>query len=395
MPLFSYTAYDPNGKKSSGLVEAGNLAEAKTKLREQKLMVSELSTQVKISRKENLDPATLTAITYQLAELVKAGIPLYQSLVTIEEQYKQEPFHRILLSLVDQVKSGNSLSDAMSAFPESFDTLYVSMVRAGENSGALGLVLTRLVHFLQKQEKLKKEIVTAMIYPAILALFSLIVVGLLLGFVVPSIEGIFAGRELNSFTQFVITTSEIFRGYWWIWGPALLFSALGLTWFLQSPLRRAKLIPFWMKIPPLRKTLVQAALARFTRTFSTLLQGGAPLVDALQLSASVTKNPEIEALIQDAAEKIIEGSSLSKELKKSPLLPPIVSRMISVGEETGSLPQILGSIADMYEEEVEKTLSRLTALAQPVILIVMGGVIGLIMTAILVPISSIISMTNE
>jgi len=211
MPLYYYEALDNQAKKQRGVIEAQGEKEAKLKLRDRGLMVSSLSTKVKVSSKENLKSDALVTFTVQLSQLVNAGVPLYQSLVTIEEQNHRERYHRILLSLCDQIKGGSSLSQAMQSYPESFDKLYTSMINAGEASGNLGLVMERLGQLLTKKQQLKSQITTSMIYPVILALFSLLIIGLLLGFVVPSIEGIFEGRKLNAFTEFVLGMSHFFR----------------------------------------------------------------------------------------------------------------------------------------------------------------------------------------
>jgi len=395
MPLYYYEALGTGGKKSKGIIESESEKEAKAKLRERGLMVTLLSTKVKISPRENLKTDALLTFTIQLSQLINAGVPLYQSLMTIEEQTRGEKYHRILLSLCDQIKGGSSLSDAMMSYPDSFGRLYVAMVAAGEASGALGLVLERQAHFLKKQTQLKKEIGNALIYPLILASFSLIVIGVLLGFVVPSIEGIFEGRELNSFTRLVLNLSYVFRSYWTIYIPLILGIVGLLVWQLNTDKGKERFQRFFMKVPIVRTLMIESGIARFSRTMATLLRGGLPFVEALRFSKEVMNNRVMEEELIKAEGKILEGSSLSKEIKKSRTFPSLVSRMLSVGEETGSVPKMLESIANMYEESLEKSLSRVVALAQPVILIIMGGVIGLVMVAILLPMSDIAAFTGS
>ena len=210
MPLFQYIALDPYGKRKKGLIEAQGEREAKDKLRGMNAMVIDLTQKTEVSSRQNLKGDKLVAFTLQLSQLVSAGVPLYESLMAIEEQCRAESYHRIVLSLCDQIKAGTSLSQAMSYFPDSFNKLYCSMITAGEAVGALNIVLEKLAQLLTRQMKLRSDIITAMVYPSILACFSLLIICMLLGFVVPSIEGIFVDRKLNGFTQFVLSLSHIF-----------------------------------------------------------------------------------------------------------------------------------------------------------------------------------------
>jgi len=394
MPLYYYEALDSQAKKQRGVIEAQGEKEAKLKLRDRGLMVSSLSTKVKVSSKENLSSAALVTFTVQLSQLVNAGVPLYQSLITLEEQYHRERYHRILLSLCDQIKAGNSLSQAMQSYPESFDKLYTAMIAAGEASGNLGLVLERLSELLTKKQQLRSQISTAMIYPSILAAFSLLIIGLLLGFVVPSIEGIFEGRKLNAFTDFVLGMSHFFREYWIVYVPVIFVAVGAVIYQFYTEKGRERMERFFMSLPLIKTLIVQAAVTRFSRTMATLQQGGLTIIDSLRMARAVMNNGILEKEIEEAEAKIVEGSSLSQELKKSAYIPSIVHRMLAIGEETGNTVAMLHSIANMYEQNLDKTLGRVVALAQPVILIVMGGIIGLVMLAILLPLSDIATFTG-
>lgn len=389
MPLYQYQALDGAGKKRTGLIEAQDERDAKLKLREQGLMVAALTTKSTVSSKENLKGENLINFTVQLSQLVNAGVPLYQSLVAIEEQYRTEPFHRIILSLCDQIKAGKKLSEAMGAYPQSFDKLYCSMITAGESVGALNIVLDKLSQLLTKQNKLKKQIISAMIYPAVLATFAALVIALLVGFVVPSIEGIFADRQLNTFTEAVLGISRFLRTYWWVYIPAFIVLIAYAVYKLRTPEGKLWLQRTSLKIPLVRTLVVQAAVARFSRTMSTLQIGGLTMIESLRIAREVMGNVVLEDEIQAAENKIIEGSSLSVELANSPWIPRMVSRMLAVGEDSGTTVIMLNKIADNYEDDIEKTLERLMALAQPIILIVMGLVIGSIFLAILLPMTNI------
>lgn len=392
MPMYSYQAVEVNGKKRNGFIEAHSERDAKGILREQGVMVSRIAEKTKVSSKQNLSGQTLMTFTIQLSQLVGAGVPLYESLAALEEQYRGDNIHQIVLSLCEQIKAGSSLSEAMSHYPDSFDKLYRSMITAGESIGALDVVLERLSYLLGRQMKLRGQIKTAMIYPCILASFSLMIIILLLSFVVPSIEGIFADRPLNGFTVLVLSVSHFLRDYWWLYVPAIAGGIAYLVMKLRSSAGRLWLERNLLKVPLVRTLVIQASVARFCRTMGTLQQGGLTIIDALRISREVMRNVVLEAEIQNAENRIIEGSSLSVELNKSKLIPSIVTRMLAVGEDSGTTVIMLNKLAEMYEEEVEKTLDQVMALAQPVILIFMGTMIGMILMAILLPLTDVSSL---
>lgn len=393
MPLFSYKALDGKGKKRTGLIDAHSENDAKVKLREQGIMVSFLEQKKGAVAKENLRGEQLLAFSVQLSQLVSAGVPIYESLLALEEQYRDESFHRVLLSLCEQIKAGKPLSVAMEDFPDTFDRLYRAMIRAGESSGALDIVLEKLAEFLAKQYKLKREIMTAMIYPGILAGFCLLLIVVLLAFVVPMIEGIFQGRDLNAFTAFIMQLSKVFRTWWWIYVPVITGLGIWSYMKLRTDAGQLWLERFLLKVPIVKGLMIQAAIARFTRTMGTLQKGGLTIIDSMTIAREVMQNVTLEAEIKKAEAKIVEGSSLSKELSKSTLIPQMVSRMLAVGEESGTSVAMLNKIADMYEENLEKNLDQLMALAQPVIMIFMGIVIGTVMLAILMPLADMSSFS--
>ncbi len=391
MALFQYKAIDSLGKKKKGFIEAETERDAKSKLREMGLMVMTLSSKAGVNAKQNLKGESLLAFTMQLSQLVGAGVPLYESLVAIEQQCRGAPYHRVILSLCEQIKAGSSLSFAMSTYPGSFNKLYCSLITAGEAVGSLEIVLEKLHQLLAKQNKLKSEAITAMVYPVILASFSFLIIIMLLTFVVPSIEGIFAERKLNSFTTFVLTVSHLFRQYWWLYIP-IFFGSIGYAIYrLRTPAGRLWIERTSLKVPLLRTLVIQTGVARFCRTMGTLLQGGLPFIEALRISSDVVRNVAIEEEIKKAEKNIIAGSSLGKELSKAKLFPSMVAQMLSVGEESSTTVTMFNRIADMYEGDVEKTLARLMALSQPVILIVMGTIIGMVLLAILLPLTDVSS----
>lgn len=389
MVLYRYQALDKAGKKQAGLVEAVSEKDAKQRLRDQGLMVTTLNVKTGESSKEDIKGDDLVAFTLQMSQLLSAGVPLYEVLMTMEEQYRQEKYHRVILSLGNQIREGLPLSKAMEQFPGSFDKLYCAMVSAGEAVGALNVVLAKLVELLTKRAQLRSNIVTAMIYPAVLAGFCLIVIGVLLGFVVPSIAGMFEGKQLNTFTAIVLGLSNIMRYYWWAYIPIIGGSIFLIVYLLRTPTGRLWWQRTVLKLPLLKRLTIETATARFSRTLGTLLEGGLPLIDSLRIARETMGNAVLEQDIRLAEEKIIAGSTLSIELIKTGLLPTMAARMLAAGEGSGTTVPMLNKIADMYENELEKTLTRLVTLAQPAILIFMGGLIGVVMMAILIPMSQL------
>ncbi len=393
MPVYTYQAFDQLGKKQKGTVEAESESMVKNMLRDQGLMIAGIAPKKNFRKSSFLRNEKKMAFTMQLAQLVGAGLPLYESLVIIEEQSRNAPYHRIIFSLCEQIKTGKTLSEAMASHPESFDTLYRSMVAAGETVGALEPVLLRLGQFLQRQNKLQRQIRTAMIYPSVLFTFSLLVLALLVGFVVPSIEGIFEDRQLNGFTNFVITTSHILQNWWWLILPTIIATLVSLYYWFKTPAGSAFQQRKGLKIPLIGNLMKQAAVARFCRTLGTLLRGGLPLIDSLRIARKVMGNISLEEEMSHVEKNVVQGSSLSKELKKAKGFPEFVSTMLAVGEESGDMTGMAEKVAEIYEEEVEKSTERMVTLLQPAILLFMGAMIGMILLAILLPLTDVSSLT--
>ncbi|SCC90649.1 Type IV pilus assembly protein TapC [Chlamydiales bacterium SCGC AG-110-P3] len=389
MSLFNYNAFNNTGQRVKGTIEAGSEKEAKSRLRERGLMLSGLSPATLKGRRSALHGDVLATFTVLLAQLIDAGVPLYDSLVALEEQYRGEKFHSTLTSLCDAIKEGHSLSEAMAQHPDSFDALYCSMVEAGETSGALAMVLERLTKHLESQQKMRRQISTAMVYPAVLGGFSFVVVGLLLLFVVPSIEAVFEGRELNAYTRVVLSVSHFAQDTWWWLLPLFGAAMTYLVIRLRQPSGQQWMQGFVLKLPILGQLAVQASVARLCRTLASMLTGGVSLVDSLRIASGVMKNVVLEAEVNHATERVIQGSSLSRELGRSRWIPSMVARMVSIGEESGTSSIMFNKIADIYEGQLDKTLQRVMALAQPVILIVMGIVVGSILLAILLPLTDV------
>ncbi|MDB6081502.1 MAG: xpsF [Chlamydiia bacterium] len=387
MALYAYKAYTAEGKKTQGTLESTSEQEAKQKIRELHLILCELKESKDRKGFADLSKDNLIVFTSQLSQLISAKIPLYESLLALEEQARSEPYHSLVLSLSERVKAGSSLSKTMQDFPNSFSPLYRALISAGEAVGNLELSLVRLSSLLSYQRKMAKQLMSALTYPLFLAAMMFVSICILIGFVIPSIEALFEGRTLPWFTAIVFATSSIARDYWYFFVGGGIAIPTFLYFELRKPSVKAKLQRFSLKIPVLNRYIIHASLARFARTLATLLDGGLPLPQSLAYASEALHNARLQEIVDTAAAKVIEGKTISHELLRYKEIPSLFSRMIRIGEESGKLSPMLTQVASIYEEETERTLNKLVTLAQPILLIVMGGVIGTVVISILLPLS--------
>lgn len=394
---FSYKYFDKNGKRKAGHLTATSFSEAKELLRTQGYVVISL-TPTKIEKKTSifsprgkiLKGSLLAAVTLQLSHLLKAGLPLYESLVSLAEQNREEFYHPLLVSLSERIKRGDSLSTALTAYPESFNPLYCAMVTAGESVGTLDTTLEKLAHLQEKQSRLKKQVISALIYPTLLLLFSGFVILVMLLFVIPSLQTLFEEQKgLNGVTRLVFGISTFLTTQWPYYLSCIAGLSLSLGAFAFKNRERRLPLKILLSLPLFKPLLLKTALSRYARTLGTLLHGGVPLLQALQISRKTLFNPFLEQVLEEAEKKIVEGSLLSVELKKSPLIPPLVPRLLAIGEESGNLAGMLNHLGELFDQDIEKILTRLLSLLQPLILIIMGAVIGAIMLAVLIPLTDV------
>jgi general secretion pathway protein F/type IV pilus assembly protein PilC len=374
------------------VIEAKDVAQAKERLRTQAILVTKppyLNKFNTFTRSPKLGHQQLLNFTSQLALLLRSGIALLESLTALEEQYFGEPSHPIFVHLCEAIRCGTPLSQAMGHHPQSFSPLYCAMVAAGESCGSLSPVLEKLSELLARQGRLRRQLSTAMVYPCVILTFCILVIFCLLTFAIPSLKMLFEERDVNGFTYAVLGVSDFLSGYWWLYLPLSLLTGWGVVKFLRTSKGRDLYHRSTLQIPLIKTLVIETCLSRFSRTLATLLQGGLPMVASLQLARRVMTNPYLERIMMVCEKGIIEGSSLSAQLRKQPLIPKLLSRMLAVAEEGAEIPQMLHQIADFYEAELEKRLAKITALAQPAILLVMGGIIGLIMLAVLLPLTDV------
>ncbi len=337
-----------------------------------------------LSRPSTSDVAVLTR---QLATLVGAGIPLFESLNALIEQIENEQLKRALTQVREQVREGISFAKALEAHPTIFPPLYINMVRAGEASGTLTQVLNRLTQFMESQAKLKGKVTSALAYPVLMMIIGTTLVSVLMVAVVPNVTTIFASMDqaLPWYTALLIATSDFMAAYWW-----LLLALLGLTIYLFRRWRRTtKGKMRWdiivLKIPIFGKVILMLAIARFARTLATLLSSGVALLTAMDIVSNVLGNSALEKVVIEAISSIREGQSIADPLRRSGRFPPIVTHMITIGEKSGQLESMLESVANAYDTEVENRVTILTSLLEPLIIVIMGGVVGFIAMSILMP----------
>lgn len=392
MSLFRYYALSDQGKKISGVIDADSYVMAKERLRKEQIMVTHIEALKEKRREISLSPPLLLDFTRALGQLLRAGLPLYESLLTIEEKYRRHKAHPLFLDLCDRIRSGTLLSDGLKGYPKTFDEIYVCMIKSAEQTGSLPSIFEQLTLLISRQQKLKKQLISSMIYPAFLGAFCLIVVALLFFFVIPSMAELFEGRELHPLTQTVLSLSNFLNTH----GISLMVTTLFITGLSAFAVRRKESQIFLhrlaLKIPFFKSLTLEAALIRFCRCSSILLGGGVPLPETLRLSRTVMNNILLENVIEKTAQKIIEGESLTSEFRNSSLIPPLVTRMLSISEETGKMAPMFQNIADIYEEELEKNLAQLMTLLQPALLLLLGLIVGVVLLSILIPLTDVSSL---
>jgi general secretion pathway protein F len=337
-----------------------------------------------LNRPSTSDVAVLTR---QLATLIGAGIPLFESLNALIEQVENEQLKRALTQVREQVREGTSFAKALEAHPTIFPGLYVSMVRAGEASGTLQQVLERLTQFMESQAKLKGKVTSALAYPILMAIIGTTLVSILMIAVVPNVTTIFASMDqaLPWYTALLIASSDFLAGYWWAILAAL---ALGIYLFRRwkrTPNGKLRWDSVILKVPVFGKVILMLSIARFARTLATLLSSGVALLTAMDIVSNVLGNAALEKVVLEAIGSIKEGQSIADPLRRSGRFPPIVTHMITIGEKSGQLESMLESVSDAYDTEVENRVQILTSLLEPLIIVMMGSVVGFIAMSILMP----------
>ncbi|MBU1043811.1 MAG: type II secretion system F family protein [Candidatus Omnitrophica bacterium] len=397
MPLFKYVAKDEDGNAVNDLIEAKDEMVALDMLRVKNLIIISITEQKaeKVAKakmgSKKIKPEELVIFSRQLATMVNAGIPLVQSLDILSEQMESITFRNVVTTIRSDVESGSSLSAALEKHPKVFTMLYTNMVRAGETSGMLDEILERLAGYLEKSGSLARKVKSAMVYPAVVSLMAMGITLVLLLKVIPTFKEIFAslGGTLPMPTQILINISDTLQAYFIYCVAVVVGLGFAVAKLVETPQGKLRFDQIKLSLPVFGPLLRKVAVARFSRTLSTLIRSGVPILGALEIVGKTSGNVVIEAAVEGARVGIREGESISSPLAKSKAFPPMVTRMISVGEESGELEKMLTKIADFYEDQVDAAVSGLTSLIEPLIIAFLGIVVGSIVIAMFLPIFKI------
>jgi len=399
MPVFAYKALNEAGRAVEGLKEADSPKTLRTALRRDGLYLTavvgeqkaqsaspEVSVRRWVGGRVGSDDVAIA--TRQLAVLVNAGIPLVDALTALVEQVDHERLKRVLSAVKQRVNEGSSLADALSQHPKAFGTLYVNMIRAGESSGALDVVLYRLADFTESQARLRSKILGTLTYPAAMLVIAVVIMGILFTVVIPKITKVFEDTKvvLPWTTRFLIAFSTFVHDWWWALGLLLVAAGLAFSRWRRTPRGRARWDVMVLQAPLFGNLIRQIAIARFSRTLSTLLKSGVPLLTAMDIVKNIVGNTRLAEVIEQSRESIKEGESIAAPLKRSGEFPPLVYHMVSIGEKSGQLEDMLSNVANAYDSQVETRIAALTSLLEPFMIVVMGAAVAFIVFSILMPI---------
>ena len=394
MPAYLWEGKTTRGNIQKGEMQAVNEAAVKSTLRAQQIKVTKVKTKPKdlLENISFLQPKvsgkTLAVFTRQFATMIDAGLPLIQGLDILGSQEPNPTLKKAITKIKGDVESGTTLSNALKRHPKIFSDLYVSLVAAGEMGGMLDTILNRLATYIEKAEKLKSKVKSAMVYPSVVLIISLVVISVLLIFVIPVFEDMFEslGGELPALTQAVVDMSDFLRHYILHILAVIVALYFAFSKFKSTEKGRVIVDKTLLGLPVLGTLLKKSAVANFTRTLETMTSSGVPILEGLVIVSATAGNKVIEKAILDTKTSISEGKTIAEPLAKSGIFPPMVTQMISVGESTGALDTMLGKIADFYEDEVDTAVDALTSLIEPLMMVFLGGTIGTMLAAMYLPI---------
>jgi len=392
MPFFGYVAKDSAGAKLSGVLEAGDQHEAISVLHKKGLIViSVREEKAKKVKEKGAKLDDLVIFSRQLATMVESGITLVQALHILSEQSENKTLAGVTLSIREDIEGGSSLHEAMGRHPKIFSNLYINMVKAGETSGLLDEILDRLATYLEKSAALQRKVKSSLIYPAVVITMAILITLVLLIKVVPTFQGIFAtlGGTLPLPTQILIGISNTLRRFFFVFLIVFIVGVIVFKKFIDTPKGRHWFDQRTLKVPVFGPLMRKVVVAKFSRTLATLVKSGVPILNALEIVGKTAGNVVVEEAVNNARESIREGEPIADPLAKSGVFPPMVVRMISVGEQTGQLEKMLNKIADFYDEQVDAAVSGLTSMIEPLVIGFLGIIIGGIVIALFMPIFKI------
>ncbi|MBB1336019.1 MULTISPECIES: type II secretion system F family protein [unclassified Pseudoalteromonas] len=392
LDTFVWVGVSSRGKRLEGESTGASIALVKAQLRKQGITPSKVKRKAKPLfgvRMQKITPKDIALVTRQIATMLMAGVPLIQSIEMIGTGATNKSVTKLMETVGDEVKAGGALSDALRKHPRYFDDLYCDLVASGEQSGALDKIFDRVALYKEKSEALKSKIKKAMFYPIAVLVVALIVTSILLIFVVPQFQDIFAGfgAELPAFTLMVIGISEFMQEYWWM----MLIALVGFGWAYKEALLKSKKLRdandrAILKLPVIGMILNKAAVARYARTLSTTFAAGVPLVDALDSAAGASGNAVYRYAILDIKAEVSSGNQMNWAMRNSKIFPDMVIQMVAIGEESGSLDGMLAKVATIYEQEVDDAVDGLSSLLEPLIMAVLGVLVGGLIIAMYLPI---------
>ena len=396
MPAYEYRALDPGGRERAGVMEGDSARQIRAQLREQGLLpvsVSEVaddrpSRLGRFSFGGRISSMDLALLTRQLATLVRSGLPLEEALLAVSQQSEKARVRSVVAGVRARVVEGRTLAEGLSAFPGVFPEIYRATVSAGEQSGHLDAVLERLADYTENRQVLQQRIRNAMVYPVLLTVVCVGIVALLLGYVVPEVVRVFeAGdRELPILTQILITMSDFIREWWWAIILATVLAIVGFRRWVREPAARRQFDAFKLRLPLVGRVTRGNNAARFSRTFAILTASAVPVLEALRISGEVVTNLPMREAVKDAAVRVREGAPIARSLAASKLFPPMLIHLVSSGETSGALEQMLGRAADNQERELDGLVNTAVGILGPAMILLMGGFVFVIVLALLLPI---------
>lgn len=396
MAKFSWQGKNRSGQVQKGEMEAPSEAIVRAQLRRQGIVASKvkekgggLDVEIKIPGFEpKITTKDLVVFTRQFATMIDAGLPLVQCLDILSAQQENSTFKRILITVKEDVESGSTFADALRKHPKAFDELFVNLVAAGEVGGILDTILNRLAAYIEKAMKLKKQVKSAMTYPTTIVSIAVVVIGVILVFVIPAFEKMFAdfGGALPAPTQVVINMSNFVQDYILVIIGFIILSIFAFKKVYATQKGRDAIDEFALKLPIFGILIRKVAVAKFTRTLGTMVSSGVPILDGLDIVAKTAGNRTVEKAIIKVRQSISEGNTIAEPLTKSGVFPPMVCQMIAVGEQAGSIDTMLNKIADFYDDEVDDAVANLTAMMEPLLMLFLGTTVGGLVIAMYLPI---------
>ncbi|MGZ3775130.1 MAG: type II secretion system F family protein, partial [Bdellovibrio sp.] len=389
MPIFEYKGLSRDGKNVKGVIDSENLRAARAKLKKDNIYVVDIRDRKKVDSKKKQGPRTtkkvgvkeIALMTRQLATLIKANIPLVDALTAVSEQVENQVLSEAIADCKNMVNEGSPLAKALQKYPNVFTNIYICMVEAGEMSGSLDVILMRLAEFTEAQADLRAKVSSAMTYPIIMMTVTIGLLGFLFVFLIPKMVTVFESApnlKLPWYTTSLIDASQFVVNYWYlIVGSVVILFLMFKNW-KNTPAGSKQWDAISLKLPVIGPTVRMVAVSRFTRTLATLLNGGVPMLAALDIVRNVVNNHVLAAAIDEARSNISEGESIAGPLKKSGQFPPIVIHMVNIGEKTGELENMLAQVSDAYDFQVKTKLEGLTSLMGPIVIVMMGFAIGMI-----------------